>query len=1223
MPSFESKFSIKTAASVLLVAALYFATGWLGLIAFSAAPKASLIWLPSGIALAALLRCGFVCWPGIFLGQLAVSLVNGVPTMPSAAIAAGTAIGALLAAWGLRMAGFHPAFDRRSDVVLLGAAAVLGMAVSATNGTLVLTLSGLVPREAKLATWLTWWVGDTLGIVSASPLLLIASRAQLRALLDRRSEFFLCFGILVAIAWWVFVFNTGTWPLEFLPLPLVAWAALRFGNAGTSLAVILLTVAASYGTAIGSGPFPQADPIRGIAELWIFIATAAVLGWLIAVLHSELQRAVGIQRLLERALSDVSLGVMLGDLDQRITYANAGMTRLTGYTEAALVGQDARMLQGPKTDPETVSQVNEALRTDGLFDGEILNYRKDGSTFWKALSLSPVRDERGAITGTLGIQQDVTARRDADEKLRESETRHRQMFEANPDPMWVHDIETLRFLAVNDAAMKQYGYGQEEFLAMTIEDLRPSGETPTFFENVATTGIAHNQGGVRRHRTKSGAWIFVEMNSHALDFNGRRATVVLARDVTERQRIEARSVAERAVLELLVSGAPTSVVLSHLAQSYEEMYPDSFYCVLLLDADGEHLRHAAAPSLPRTFCRALDTVGIGPSAGSCGTSAFTRRTILTADIATDPLWRDSRDIALAHGLRACWSIPIVSSQDRVLGVFAVYFRQPQIARADEIAALDRGAHFASLAVERAQLIESLRDSQIRIETLVGHLPGMAYRCESDAAGTMSFVSDGCEAVTGYRRDELENNSAVTYAGLVHPEDRDALQIKRQSAFAALAPFHGEYRILDRSGGVRWISERATGVCDTFGKLLFIDGFIQDITATRQAEIEREQLNRKMQETQKLESLGVLAGGIAHDFNNLLTGIIGNASMAEMDLPEGSPILQYIEQINEASLRAADLCKQMLAYSGRGRFFVQRIDLSRLVEDTAQMLQISISKKAALHFHLEKTMPPIEADPTQIRQIVMNLVINASEAIGDKSGVIRFSTGVARVDRAYLSGTMMTPELPEGDYVFLEVSDNGCGMNAETQARIFDPFFTTKFTGRGLGLAAVLGIVRGHKGAMKVDSEPGRGTTFRLLFPAATGPFEPGPPSPSTPAEWRGEGTVLLVDDEDTIRTTVARMLRSMGFDPVLAANGREAVEVFRAEPSRFALVLLDLTMPDMDGEQTFAELRKLRTDVRVVLMSGFNQQEVLVRFTGKGLASFLQKPFTIASLRDVMQSVFS
>ncbi len=453
-----------------------------------------------------------------------------------------------------------------------------------------------------------------------------------------------------------------------------------------------------------------------------------------------------------------------------------------------------------------------------------------------------------------------------------------------------------------------------------------------------------------------------------------------------------------------------------------------------------------------------------------------------------------------------------------------------------------------------------------------------------------------------------------------PEARPSIRAAVQAGIEHGTPWDFELPLITAKGRSIWVRAHGIAVWED-GKAVRLVGAFQDITAAQQAHAEREQLDRKVQETQKLESLGVLAGGIAHDFNNLLTAILGNASIAQSELPPGSSVQDCLEQITEASLRAADLCKQMLAYSGRGRFVVQKLDLGQLVEQTAQMLQISISKKAVLRFRLEKDLPPIEADATQIRQVIMNLVINASEAIGDVSGVISISTGLTRVDRDYLRGTLMDPDLSEGDYVFLEVSDSGSGMSAETQARIFDPFFTTKFTGRGLGLAAVLGIVRGHKGAMKVYSELGRGTTFKLLFPAAAGASETAVSRPAGSLDWQGQGTVLVVDDEETMRSTVARMMRIIGLDPVLVPDGREAVEVFRAQPERFALVLLDLTMPHMDGEQTFAELRRLRPDVRVVLMSGFNAQEALLRFPGKGLASFLQKPFTIAALSATMKEV--
>lgn len=294
----------------------------------------------------------------------------------------------------------------------------------------------------------------------------------------------------------------------------------------------------------------------------------------------------------------------------------------------------------------------------------------------------------------------------------------------------------------------------------------------------------------------------------------------------------------------------------------------------------------------------------------------------------------------------------------------------------------------------------------------------------------------------------------------------------------------------------------------------------------------------------------------------------------MNLPPASAVTGSVEQIEKTALRAAELCKQMLAYSGKGRFQLQRVDLARLVQDTTHLLQISISKKVVLKFNFAPGLPPIEADATQLRQIVMNLVINASEAIGDRSGIIALGTGLTRVDRQYLTTTYLAPELPEGDYVYLEISDNGCGMSPETKARIFDPFFTTKFTGRGLGLAAVLGIVRGHHGALKVYSEPGKGSSFKLIFPMAAGlPTYVADPLHSTQL-WRGSGRILVVDDEETVRSVAARLLESLGFQVTLAEDGRAGVVAFQREPDQFRLVLMDLTMPHYDGLEAFSLMRR-------------------------------------------------
>lgn len=400
--------------------------------------------------------------------------------------------------------------------------------------------------------------------------------------------------------------------------------------------------------------------------------------------------------------------------------------------------------------------------------------------------------------------------------------------------------------------------------------------------------------------------------------------------------------------------------------------------------------------------------------------------------------------------------------------------------------------------------------------------------------------------------------------------------------------------------------------------------VTDITERKWAEDKRLQLERQMQQTQKLESLGVLAGGIAHDFNNLLTIILGNASLALDELPSVSPAYGSLRAIEESSLRAAELCRQMLAYSGKGQFVIENILLGSLIEDMVSLLKASVSKKAILNLNLRESLPALRGDPSQIRQIIMNLVINASEAIGEHSGVITVSSGVMECSREYLNETYLDESVAEGLYVWVEVSDTGCGMEEDIQHRIFEPFFTTKFTGRGLGLSAVLGIVRGHQGTLKVYSEPGRGTTFKVLFPAL--PDEKASLTHSSDhvsADWKGTGTILLVDDEESVRTLGVRMLERIGFTVVSAMDGHEAIDIYREQRDDIVLVLLDLTMPYMDGEETFRELRRIDPTVRVVMSSGYTESEIAPRFAGKRLSGFLQKPYALNELTKCLRYALS
>ncbi|MCK6563183.1 MAG: PAS domain S-box protein [Dehalococcoidia bacterium] len=395
----------------------------------------------------------------------------------------------------------------------------------------------------------------------------------------------------------------------------------------------------------------------------------------------------------------------------------------------------------------------------------------------------------------------------------------------------------------------------------------------------------------------------------------------------------------------------------------------------------------------------------------------------------------------------------------------------------------------------------------------------------------------------------------------------------------------------------------------------------DITARKKAEAERQHMEAQIQHTQKLESLGVLAGGIAHDFNNLLAGIIGNAGLALNELPPGSAARDTVRDIESAGLRAAELTRQLLAYAGRARFTVEPVNLDGLVNEMAHLLEVSISKKARLVYDFAPGLPAVEGDATQLRQVVMNLITNASDAIGDSPGTITIKTGAMEATREDLLRSYVDGDLPPGTYAFVEVSDTGSGMDQATMDRIFEPFFTTKFTGRGLGMAAVLGIIRSHRGAIIVASEPGRGSTFRVLIPAADG-VEAAPVPEAAPAVVTLDGSrALVVDDDDAVRRLTARVLERAGAKVTVAQDGHEAVRLFRAHPGDFDFVVLDLTMPGMDGAETFRVLRAIDPAVRVVLSSGYGEEESLARLESTGAAGFIQKPYRPAELLEMLEKV--
>jgi len=505
--------------------------------------------------------------------------------------------------------------------------------------------------------------------------------------------------------------------------------------------------------------------------------------------------------------------------------------------------------------------------------------------------------------------------------------------------------------------------------------------------------------------------------------------------------------------------------------------------------------------------------------------------------------------------------------------------------------------------ERKHAEESLLREKAFSETAINSMPGVFYLFRE--GGKLLRWNRNFEEVTGYCSHQIRE---MSLAGFFDPHDKEIVA-------GAIGRVFEEGRTSVEASFLSQGGHKAPYYLTGFRMLVdgvpYLIGSGIDITELKRAQ-------DRLRDAQKLESLGVLAGGLAHDFNNLLVGVIGNASLAQDALPTNHPAFEMMARVVRSGEQAAHLTRQMLAYSGKGRFLVEPLNISELIPEISSLVQPSISKKIALQLDLKADLPPVDADRGQMQQVFMNLVLNAAEAIGSSAGLISARTGVRELGDDYVRQHPEAVGLRPGTYVEVQVADTGCGMDDATKARIFDPFFSTKFTGRGLGLAAVAGIVRGHKGAIEVTSERGRGSRFNILFPAAERAAEVRSPAAGD-TTFHGTGTILVVDDEEAVREVAKQALTRYGFSVLLADSGLAAIDVFKREPRPISLVLLDLSMPGMSGEEVLPELRRIRPEVKVVVSSGYAEAEAMRIFDGHRVSGFIQKPYTFVRLAEKVQ----
>jgi PAS domain S-box-containing protein len=687
--------------------------------------------------------------------------------------------------------------------------------------------------------------------------------------------------------------------------------------------------------------------------------------------------------------------------------------------------------------------------------------------------------------------------------------------------------------------------------------------------------------------------------------------------------LESLPLLNESLLGMIRTQAPLPKILDVLCTHIEQRYAGLHCSVLLLDADGTTLRHGAAPSLPSAYSSLVDGVKIGPCAGSCGTAAYRKQAVVVCDIATDPLWANCRQFALPHGLRACWSSPIVSQDGKVLGTFAVYYCEPRTPDAEHVQLVAHATHLAGIAIEHDRAKAELRAAEARYRTLVEHLPAITYIAELGAGGPWHYVSPQIETMLGFTPAEWLSDP-MNWMNHIYPEDRE-IALAAENLFQETHDlFQAEYRMCARDGRVLWFRDEGVLLKQSESRGLLMQGVMYEIT-------ERKRLEDQLRHSQKLEAVGQLAGGVAHDFNNLLMLIQAHNEHLREHLAADDPARKDALQIENAVTRAASLTAQLLTFSRKNVLRPKILDLNLVLGDVGKMLHRLIGENIEVNIVPAASPVRVKADPGQMEQVILNLAVNARDAM-PAGGRLTITASEVELDE---NDSRNHEGAPAGKYVMLSVSDTGSGMDTETQAHIFEPFFTTKAPGKGtgLGLATVYGVVKQSDGWIWVDSKPGRGTTFQIYLPrvqefvANEASIEEIAPResqalkestsrivPALETSAKGTETVLVVEDQDGIRDIVRESLRRNGYKVLIANDGEEALQMAAAYPDPIHLLITDLVMPNIGGRELAQRLTPQRPTMKVLFMSGYSEQSALEIEATSQSATVLQKPFSLDAL---------
>lgn len=658
----------------------------------------------------------------------------------------------------------------------------------------------------------------------------------------------------------------------------------------------------------------------------------------------------------------------------------------------------------------------------------------------------------------------------------------------------------------------------------------------------------------------------------------------------------------KSVLELICTQGSLFEVLDYLCKFMERQFPELTCSVLLLEADGKTLRIGAAPSLPSSYNTFVDGFQAGPTAGSCGTAVYRREQVIVRDIASDPLWKGVSQEALKHGLKACWSTPIISRAEKVLGTFAVYYREAREPDPRHLYLVQCATHLAGVAIERDRADKQLHAAETRYRALVENLPAITYIAEVGVLGRWHYVSPQIESILGFSQEEWLADTS-NWINHVHGEDRERA-LEAETRFWEIGGiYRADYRMIASDGRLIWFRDHAVYLKTTDKQKPLMQGVLIDIT-------EYKSMEDQLRQSQKMEAIGQLAGGIAHDFNNLLMIIQGRTERIREHCEKGDSKYKDAVEIEEAAERATALTRQLLAFSRKQVLQPKLLDMNHVVSEVSKMLQRLIGENIEIDVRTASTLWPVKVDRGQMEQALLNLALNARDAM-PAGGLLTIETRNAEIGEQHVCEN---GSIKPGKYVVLEVHDTGTGMDAETQGHIFEPFFSTKELGKGtgLGLASVYGLVKQSGGCISFHSKLGHGTQFAIYLPPAGGEL-PQPVKATEPSAFQHHGseTILVVEDEDQIREMVCQYLQQVGYSVLQAKNGKEALEIAQRYRGSIHLVLTDVVMPEISGHELAQELKRLRPRCRVLLTSGYPEHSALTDRAPQLSAETLQKPYAL------------